>query len=72
MSSRNRLEKPLTGSARLAAYSLLLLLAFLAAGCQRHRIAAAPASLAAASSACGEGMLAAQAWKCLASGTARP
>lgn len=71
MSSRRRLEKPLTGSIRIAAYSLLILLAFLAMGCQGPRMLAAPASVAAAS-ACGEGLLAAQAWKCLASGAAQP
>ena len=56
MSSRRRLEKPLTGSIRIAAYSLLILLAFLAMGCQGPRMLAAPASVAAAS-ACGEGLL---------------
>lgn len=71
MTHRNRVEKSQTASMRIAAYSLLLLLAFLMSGCQGLRFAASPAPIAVAS-ACGEGMLAAQAWKCLASGAARP
>lgn len=71
MANRFRLEKSQTASVRLAAYSLLILLAFLMSGCQAMRLAATPAH-AASASACGEGMLAAQAWKCLASGAARP
>lgn len=65
------LEKSLTISLRLGAVSLLVLSAFLVSACQGLRTAASPAPLAAAS-ACGEGMLAAQAWKCLASGAAHP
>jgi hypothetical protein len=71
MPNPTRLEKIMTGYARVAAYSLLFLLAFLALGCQGTRLAAGTAPQAAAS-ACGEGMLAAQAWRCLASGAARP
>lgn len=70
MSSPSRFDFRLTGLSRFAAYSLLLLLAFFAAGCrQGERLAAAPSLV---TTACGEGMLAAQAWKCLASGAAHP
>lgn len=71
MNNSRRIEHPLTGSIRLTAYPLLLLLAVLVSGCRgAARIAAAPAPVAVA--ACSEGMLAAQAWKCLAAGKAQP
>ena len=71
MPSHSRFDFRLTGAARLAAYTLLILLAFLASGCRTGaRLASSPQPLAAA--ACGEGLLAAQAWRCLASGAAQP
>lgn len=71
MPSQSRFYFRMTGATRIAAISILLLLAFFAAGCRQvGHLAAAPASHE--SAACGEGLLAAQAWKCLASRAAQP